>query len=77
MSVLTRTFAPRAVVISQPDSAIHSFLVKPEDTIRQIQDGWDPSDSPVRYATLFPIVFKPNALPASYQLSHTMGLGSG
>ena len=69
---MTRTFAQ-----STPDPSINSFLIKPEDTVAQTAHRWDPSDAPVRYATLHPFIFWPNQLPTSYQLNYTMGLGSG
>jgi hypothetical protein len=45
--------------------------------VAQTAHRWDPSDAPVRYATLHPFIFWPNQLPTSYQLNYTMGLGSG
>jgi len=70
--MLTRTFAS-----STPDPSINSFLIKPEDTIMQVRHRWDPSDAPVRYATLFPFTFRPNMLPPSFKVQFTNGLGSG
>ena len=70
--MLTRTFAS-----STPDPAITADTIKPEDTVAQIAHRWDPSDAPVRYATLFPMTFNPNRLPPSYKVQYTNGLGSG
>ena len=70
--MLTRTFARTA-----PDPGITADTIKPEDTRMQILHGYDLGDYPVRYATLFPMTFRPNKLPSSYKVMYTMGLGSG
>jgi hypothetical protein len=72
MIQMSRTFASAA-----PDPSIDHFLIKPEDTKSQIQYGYALGDYPVRYATLYPIIFDPNALPFSLNVQYTNGLGSG
>ena len=66
----------REAMQSMPGPGSDSPLIAGADIRSHVLYGWDPTP-PVRYATLFPMTFRPNPLPASYQLNFSMGLGSG
>jgi hypothetical protein len=65
MIQMSRTFGQTA-----PGPGDNSVLVHPADVISQVRYA-------VRYATLYPIIFDPNALPFSLNVQYTNGLGSG
>jgi hypothetical protein len=72
MIQMSRTFGQTA-----PGPGDNSVLVHPADVISQVTYGYDLGQYPVRYATLYPIIFDPNALSFSLNVQYTNGLGSG